>query len=43
MAYLFLTGGDEYVDGTWEPEDGENAVIVQPEGSVPAFFAVADI
>ncbi|GAA3924939.1 hypothetical protein Aau02nite_20960 [Amorphoplanes auranticolor] len=43
MAYLFMTAGDEYVDGTWEPEGGENAVIVQPEGSVPAFFAVTDI
>ncbi len=32
MAYLFMTGGGEgeYVDGTWEPEGGENAVIVQP-------------
>jgi hypothetical protein len=32
VAYLFMTGSaeDEYVDGTWEPEGGENAVVVQP-------------
>jgi Domain of unknown function (DUF1963) len=35
MAYLFITGEseDEWVDGTWEPEGGENAVIVQPGGT----------
>ncbi len=32
MAYIFMTDGDDYVDGTWEPEGGENAVIVQPSG-----------
>jgi uncharacterized protein YwqG len=32
MAYIFITDGDEYVDGTWEPDGGENAVIVQPGG-----------
>ena len=33
MAYIFMTDpepGGEYVDGTWEPEYGENAVILQP-------------
>lgn len=30
MAYLFMTDGDEFVDGTWEPEGGENAFIIQP-------------
>lgn len=31
MAYLFMTDDPEqYVDGTWEPEGGENAVVVQP-------------
>ena len=32
MVYLFMTRSSEgeYVDGTWEPEGGENAVIVQP-------------
>jgi len=30
MAYLFMTDEDEYVDGTWEPNGGENAVILQP-------------
>ena len=37
VAYLFMTGGAEweYVDGTWDPEAGENAVIVQPSSEVP--------
>jgi hypothetical protein len=32
MAYVFMTDLDEfeYIDGTWEPEGGENAVILQP-------------
>src|SRR5947208_3527423 len=30
MAYVFMTDGDDYVDGTWKPDGGENAVIVQP-------------
>lgn len=29
MAYLFMTDEEKYVDGTWEPEGGENAVVVQ--------------
>ena len=33
MAYVFMTDGEDYVDGTWEPEGGENAVIVQPNGA----------
>ena len=32
VAYLFMTDGEEYVDGTWEPGGGENAVIIQPDG-----------
>lgn len=32
LAYIFMTDGDDYVDGTWEPEGGENAVIIQPNG-----------
>lgn len=33
MAYLFMTeDDDEYIDGTWEPDGGENAVIIQPSG-----------
>jgi len=30
MVYLFMTDGEEYVDGTWEADGGENAVILQP-------------
>jgi len=33
MAYIFMTDGKEYVDGTWEPDGGENAVILQPGGA----------
>jgi uncharacterized protein YwqG len=31
FAYIFMTEDDEeYVDETWEPDGGENAVIIQP-------------
>ena len=30
MAYVFITDEEEYVDGTWEPDGGENAIILQP-------------
>jgi len=30
IAYLFMTDGEEFVDGTWEPDGGENAIILQP-------------
>ena len=30
MAYVFMTDGEDYVAGTWEPDGGENAVILQP-------------
>lgn len=30
FAYLFMTEEDEYVDGTWEADGGENAIILQP-------------
>jgi hypothetical protein len=32
LAYVFMTDGDDYVDGTWAPEGGENAVVIQPGG-----------
>jgi len=43
MAYLFMTeDDDQYVDGTWEPEGGENAVVIQPGGEpVPSAQALA--
>ncbi|MCI3273057.1 hypothetical protein [Streptomyces cylindrosporus] len=41
LAYLFMTGGeDDFVDGTYEPEGGENALVVQPGGRVPGFVTV---
>jgi hypothetical protein len=30
MAYVFMTDEEDYVDDTWEPDGGENAVILQP-------------
>jgi hypothetical protein len=30
IAYLFMTDEEESVDGTWEPDSGENALIIQP-------------
>lgn len=30
MAYLFMTESDTDIDGTWIPDGGENAVILQP-------------
>jgi uncharacterized protein YwqG len=36
MPYIFMTDEEEYVDGTWEPDGGENVVILQPgTASVP--------
>jgi hypothetical protein len=34
MAYVFISDDHEYgyIAGTWEPEGGENAVILQPGG-----------
>lgn len=53
MAYLFLTDDpQQYVDGTWEPDGGENAVILQPgrfAGPVaplwhgPALYRMAEV
>lgn len=41
MAYLFMSDDEDYVDGTYEAEGGENALIVQP-GRVPSFITVTD-
>src|SRR5258708_31353901 len=30
MAYLFITDGETFVDDTFDPDGGENAVIIQP-------------
>lgn len=41
LAYLFMTQDeDDWVDGTYEPEGGENALVIQPGGRVPDFLAV---
>ncbi|MGW5094319.1 hypothetical protein ACWEQ1_18385 [Streptomyces nodosus] len=42
LGYLFMTGDDGgvSVDGTWDPEGGENALLVQPGGRLPGFVTV---
>lgn len=35
LAYLFMTRAADYAPYTAEPEGGENAVIVQPDGRLP--------
>ncbi|MHC3472359.1 hypothetical protein ACYF6T_27195 [Streptomyces sp. 7R007] len=41
LAYLFMTeDGKGHVDGTWDPESGENALLIQPGGRVPDFVTV---
>lgn len=32
VAYLFISDGETFVDNTYDPEGGENALIVQPGG-----------
>jgi uncharacterized protein YwqG len=34
MVYLFMTDEEKYVEGTWEPDGGENAVILRPGPTV---------
>ncbi|HEY4268958.1 MAG TPA: DUF1963 domain-containing protein [Galbitalea sp.] len=34
MAYLFISDGVHWADGMWDPDHGENAVILQPGGQV---------
>jgi Domain of unknown function (DUF1963) len=33
MAYLFLSDGETFVDNTYDPDGGENALIIQPAGT----------
>lgn len=41
LAYLFMTGDDGgCIDGTYEPDAGENALLIQPDGRIPAFVTV---
>ena len=42
MAYIFMTDGEDYVDGTWEPDGGENAVILQPGTTLLPIQPLAD-
>lgn len=42
MAYVFMTDGDEFVDGTWEPDGGENAVILQPGSTTIPCSSIAE-
>jgi hypothetical protein len=41
LAYLFMTDDEDgFVEGTYAPTDGENALIVQPGGRIPDFLTV---
>jgi hypothetical protein len=41
LAYVFMTNAAGYADDAWEYDAGENAVIIQPGGTVPEFVTVA--
>jgi uncharacterized protein YwqG len=42
MAYIFMTDEEAFVDGTYEADGGENAVIIQPDGNLPVCELVAN-
>lgn len=42
LAYLFMTSEEDFVDGTYEPEGGENAFFCQP-GPLPSFVRFAPL
>ena len=42
IAYLFMTAEDSDLRETWDPEAGENAVIIQPGGRLPDVVRTAD-
>ena len=42
LAYVFMTSDDEYVEDTWVPDGGENAVVIQPGGAAPAGVVVSE-
>lgn len=39
LAYLFIADEDGLAE-TWEPFDGHNALLIQPDGRIPAFVDV---
>lgn len=41
LAYVFMTADDEYVEDTWVPDGGENAVVIQPGAAAPAGVVVS--
>jgi hypothetical protein len=42
IAYLFITDDPDGTVPTFEPEGGENALLVQPGGRVPDFLTITD-
>ncbi len=41
MAYVFMSDDeDNYIEGTWEADGGENAVIIQPNGNNPESVSI---
>ena len=43
LAYVFMTSDGEYVEDTWVPDGGENAVVIQPDEGAPAELVVRPI
>ncbi len=41
LGYLFMTASQDGGEASFEPEGGENALIVQPAGRVPDFVVTA--
>ena len=39
MAYLFITDDPDGIANSYEPEAGENALLIQPGGRIPSFLA----
>lgn len=33
MAFIFMTDEDACIDGTWDPDGGENCVVIQPSNT----------
>lgn len=42
VAYIFMTDEEDFVNGTWEPDSGENAVIIQSFSNTSQHNTVKD-
>lgn len=44
LAYVFMSSDEDgIVEDTWDPDAGENAVIIQPGGRVPGFVSLGPV